>query len=90
MTSILLIENKINLTNFLKELDVKFEEIYDPEDSVYAINGDYAHGNFGNNHTFNANSEFVFETMKKYILKLEEENASLKAEIAGLKKQNFF
>ena len=86
MTSILLIENKINLTNLLKELDVKFEEIYDPEDGVYVINGDYAHGNFGNNHTFNANSEFVFETMKKYITKLEEENVLLKQEIATLKK----
>ncbi len=69
-----------------KELNVKFEEIYDPEDGVYVINGDYAHGNFGNNHTFNANSEFVFETLKKYITKLEEENASLKDEIFGLKK----
>ena len=86
MTSILLIENKINLTNLLKELDVKFEEIYDLEDGVYVINGDYAHGNFGNNHTFNANSEFVFETMKKYITKLEEENVLLKQEIATLKK----
>ncbi len=69
-----------------KELNVKFEEIYDPEDGVYVINGDYAHGNFGNNHTFNNNSEFVFETMKKYITKLEEENVLLKKEIACLKK----
>ena len=86
MSSILLIENKINLTNFLKELDVKFEEIYDPEDGVYAINGNYAHGNIGKNHIFNANSEFVFETMKKYIAKLEEENVMLKQEFATLKK----
>ena len=50
-----------------KELNVKFEEIYDPEDGVYVINGDYAHGNFGNNHTFNANSEFVFETLKNIL-----------------------
>ena len=69
-----------------KELNGKFEEIYDPEDGVYVINGDYAHGNFGNNHTFNNNSEFVFETMKKYITKLEEENVILKQEIACFKK----
>ena len=69
-----------------KELNVKFEEIYDPEDGVYVINGDYAHGNFGSGGTFNANSEFVFETLKKYITKLEEENVMLKQEIATLKK----
>ncbi len=63
-----------------KELNVKLEEIYEPEDGVYVINGDYAHGNFGNNHTFNNNSEFIFETMKKYIQKLEEENEALKKE----------
>jgi transcriptional regulator with XRE-family HTH domain len=68
-----------------KELDVKFEEIYEPEDGVYVINGDYAHGNFGNNHTFNNFSEFAFETMKKYIGKLEEENALLKTENQSLK-----
>ena len=69
-----------------KELDLKFEEIYDQEDGVYVINGDYAHGNFGNNHTFNNNSEFVFETMKKYITKLVDENVILREEIACLKK----
>jgi transcriptional regulator with XRE-family HTH domain len=68
-----------------KELNVKLEEIYDPEDGVYIINGDYAHGNFGENHTFNNFSEFAFETMKKYILKLEEENQSLKEIIDTLK-----
>lgn len=61
-----------------KELNVKLEDIYEPDDGVYIINGDYAHGNFGSGGTFNSNSEFVFETMKKYILKLEEENAQLK------------
>jgi transcriptional regulator with XRE-family HTH domain len=68
-----------------KELGVKFEEIYEPEDGVYVINGDYAHGNFGSGGTFNTHSEFVFETMKKYIGKLEEENALLKTENQSLK-----
>ena len=69
-----------------KILNTTLGEIYEPEDGVYVINGDYAHGNFGNNHTFNANSEFVFETMKKYIAKLEEENVILREETASLKK----
>lgn len=68
-----------------KELDVQFEEIYEPEDGVYVIKGDYAHGNFGNGGTFNNFSEFAFETMKKYIGKLEEEIALLKAENQALK-----
>lgn len=64
-----------------KELNVNLEEIYEPEDGVYIIQGDYAHGNFGNGGTFNNNSEFVFDTMKKYIQKLEEENQQLKEQL---------
>ena len=69
-----------------KILQTTLDEIYEPEDGVYVINGDYAHGNFGNNHTFNANSEFVFDTMKKYIQKLEEEIVGLKDTITALDK----
>ena len=61
-----------------KILNTTLYEIYEPEDGIYVINGDYAHGNFGNNHTFNHNSEFVIDTMKKYIQKLEEEIVELK------------
>ena len=68
-----------------KELDVKFEEIYEPEDGVYIINGEKAMANFNNGGTFNNFSEFAFETMKKYIGKLEEEIALLKAENQALK-----
>lgn len=39
-----------------------------------------ADNSFGNGDTFNSNSEFVFDTMKKYIQKLEEE-------IVGLRKR---
>jgi transcriptional regulator with XRE-family HTH domain len=68
-----------------KVLETTLEEIYEPEDGVYIINGDNAHGNFGSNHTFNNFSEFAFETMKKYIVKLEQENELLKAENQLLK-----
>lgn len=69
-----------------KELDVNFEEIYEPEDGVYIIQGDYAHGNFGNGGTFNNFSDFALETMKKYIKKLEEENQRLNEELLTLRK----
>lgn len=59
-------------------LNTTLDEIYEPEYGVYVINGDNAHGNFGNNHTFNNNSDFIFDTLKKYIQKLVEENDALK------------
>ena len=65
-----------------KVWETSLEEIYEPEDGVYIINGDYAQGNFGGSHTFNNFSEFAFETMKKYIEKLEEENQSLKEQLS--------
>ena len=68
-----------------KILDCKLDEIYEPEDGVYIINGDHAQGNFDNNGTFNGKDDFVFDTMKKYILKLEEENFQLKEENTQLK-----
>jgi transcriptional regulator with XRE-family HTH domain len=61
-----------------KELEVKLEDIYEPEDGVYIINNETANGNFGNNNIYNGFNEFAFETMKKYIAKLEEEHAQLK------------
>ena len=64
-----------------KILETTLDEIYEPEDGVYVINGDYAHGNFGSGGIFNTHSEFAFETMKKYILKLEEENQQLKEQL---------
>lgn len=72
-----------------KILETTLEEIYEPEDGVYIINGDYAHGNFGENHTFNNFSEFAFETMKKYIQKLEEENQLLKEQLIGQKNKTY-
>ena len=68
-----------------KLLACNLDEIYEPEDGVYIINGDHAQGNFGNNGTFNGKDDFVFDTMKKYILKLEEENFQLKEENTQLK-----
>jgi transcriptional regulator with XRE-family HTH domain len=68
-----------------KELNVKLEDIYEPEDGVYIINGDNAMANFNNGGTFNNLSDFAIETMKKYIQKLEEETKVQKEEIERLK-----
>lgn len=61
-----------------KLLECNLKEIYEPEDGVYVINGDYTQGNFGNGGTFNANDDFILGTLKKYIAKLEDENILLK------------
>ncbi len=53
-----------------KLLGTTLEEIYEPEDGVYVIKSDSA-----NSTTLN---EFAFQTMKKYIQKLEEEIELLK------------
>ena len=53
-----------------KLLDTTLEEIYEPEDGVYIIKSEIT-----NPPTLN---EFAFETMKKYIQKLEEEIELLK------------
>ena len=68
-----------------KELNVRLEDIYDPEDGIYVINNENASGNFGSYNTFNNFSEFAFETMKKYIAKLEEENVFLKEQFSNKK-----
>lgn len=67
-----------------KELDVKFEEIYEPEDGVYLINSDNTIVSIDDGSNF---SEFAFQTMKKYIQKLEEETMAQKQEITFLKSQ---
>lgn len=68
-----------------KILETPLEEIYEPEDGVYIINNENANGNFGNNNTYNAFSDFAVETMRKYIEKLEKENQRLKQEIENKK-----
>lgn len=66
-------------------LETPLDEIYEPEDGVYIINNENANGNFGNNNTYNAFSDFSVETMRKYIEKLEEENQRLKEELENRK-----
>ncbi len=65
-----------------KLLNCNLEDIYEPEDGVYIINNENASGEYSGSHNhFGSNSDFVFDTLKKYIAKLEEENAALKKKL---------
>ena len=68
-----------------KVLNTTLDDIYDPEDGIYIINNENANNNFGNHNIYNGFNEFAFETMKKYIEKLESENQLLNQEINLLK-----
>ena len=69
-----------------KILDSTLENIYEPEDGVYVINGENANGNYsGSQNHFHQLPDHVLETMRKYIDKLEQENEQLKLQIQSLK-----
>jgi transcriptional regulator with XRE-family HTH domain len=74
--------SKAEWDKMAKLLETTLEEIYKPEDGVYVIKNENANGNYsGSNNFFSNQDDFVFETMKKYIQKLEEENELLKAQL---------
>lgn len=79
--------SKNEWSKLAKILNTPLEEIYEPHDGVYVINNEQANGNFGNHNTYIAQSEFAFETLKKYIEKLEQENERLTKEIEELNKE---
>lgn len=61
-----------------KLLEVPLEEIYENEESMIFICKDNATGNYqGNNHIYSI-PEYLLESQRKYILKLEEEIQKLK------------
>lgn len=64
-----------------KELSVKLEEIYEPDDGVYFFQNSNVEKNAVNI------SEYGLLTMKKYISKLEEENIYLREENSLLKNE---
>ena len=68
-----------------KILDCKLEDIYEPDDGVYIINNENVNGNFGNHNTYNGFNEFAIETMRKYIIKLEEEIVHMKEKLSAVK-----
>lgn len=71
-----------------KILDTTLENIYEPEDGIYVINNENTNGNYSDNHNhFGSNDNFVFETMKKYIYKLEEEIKMKNQNIKELKQE---
>jgi len=65
-----------------KVLDTSLEEIYEPQDGVYVINNENANGEYsGSQNHFNSIPDYMLDTLKKYIQKLEEEIAVLKERI---------
>ncbi len=63
-------------------LDTSLEEIYEPQDGVYVINKENANGEYsGSQNHFNNIPDYMLDTLKKYIQKLEEEIAMLKGKI---------
>ena len=63
-------------------LSCEIDDIFEKEDSNIFINSQNA---IGDNCIYNAYNELAQETMKKYIAKLEEDNAAYKNEIIALK-----
>ncbi len=61
-------------------LSCEVEDIFEKEENAFLINSLN-----GDNNVFNAYNELAQETMKKYIAKLEEDNAAYKDEIMILK-----
>lgn len=71
----------------VKILDVPLDEIYEPQDGVYIVNNENPTFNDESTNNFYTVPDFAIETMKKYIEKLENENAALKEEIEKLRSQ---
>jgi transcriptional regulator with XRE-family HTH domain len=62
-------------------LNVSVEEIFESEEAMIFVCKDNATGNYqGNNHIYSI-PEFLLESQRKYIAKLEEENAALKKQL---------
>jgi DNA-binding XRE family transcriptional regulator len=74
-------------TSMAKLLDTTIEDIYEPQDGVYIIKYKNANGEYAGSHNhFQNQNDHSLDIQKKYIAKLEEENAQLRAEIELLKK----
>lgn len=66
-------------------LETSLKEIYEPEDGVYIINKESESDNSGSHNHFSRVPDYVLETMRKYIEKLEEENLKLRQELESKK-----
>ena len=73
---------KMNITEWervAKVLDVPIDEIYEPEESQMFICKDNASANYQGTNNIYSVPQSLLETQQKYIRKLEEEIAGLKA-----------
>lgn len=73
-------------TAMSKILETTVEDIYEPQDGVYIIKYQNANGEYSGSHNhFQNYDNHVLDIQKKYITKLEEENARLRSELDSLK-----
>jgi transcriptional regulator with XRE-family HTH domain len=75
---------KSEWSKIAKILNIPFEEIYEPHDGVYVLKNE--NGDTINHNNYLSQSEYAFETLKKYIHKLEHDNKRLNLEIERLRK----
>jgi transcriptional regulator with XRE-family HTH domain len=75
---------KSEWSKIAKILNVPFEEIYEPHDGVYVLKNE--DGDTINHNNYLSQSEYAFETLKKYIHKLELDNKRLTQEVERLRK----
>jgi len=68
-----------------KIVEVPIEAIFENDDSMVFICRDNATGNYQGNNSIYSIPEFMLESQRKYILKLEEENKNLLNENIFLK-----
>ena len=62
-------------------LDVSVEEIFESEEAMIFVCKDNATGNYQGNNNIYSIPEFLLESQRKYIAKLEKENAALKKKL---------
>jgi transcriptional regulator with XRE-family HTH domain len=71
-----------------KSLDVPVEDIYESEESMVFICKDQATGNYQGTNNIYSVPEYLLDSQRKYIAKLEEENEILKAKNNQLELEN--
>lgn len=64
-------------TKISKILNCDVQDIFESSESIYISNNSTTNGSIGFNNSYKVNSDFVIDSLKKYILKLENEIAEL-------------
>ena len=71
-----------NISGVLK---CSVEDVFESSESIFISNNSTTNGSIGFNNSYQQNPDFVVDTFKKYILKLEDEILALNKTIKSLK-----